>query len=140
MVFLEKSRCTYCLRNLLITSKTWASLVAQLFKESACSAGNAGSSPGSGRFPWRRQPTPVFLPRKSHGQRSLAGYQSMGSQRVGHDQVTNTFTFKTFLIIIFFLLPLSDPSLSENLTYARVLFHIQKYYSTWRGPTLFLQI
>ena len=27
-------------------------------------------------FPWRRkwQPTPVFLPGKSHGQRSLVGY------------------------------------------------------------------
>ena len=27
-------------------------------------------------IPWRRkwQPTPVFLPGKSHGQRSLAGY------------------------------------------------------------------
>ena len=36
---------------------------------------------------WRRewQPTPVFLPGKLHGQRSLAGYKSMGSQRVGHD-------------------------------------------------------
>ena len=34
---------------------------------------------------WRRkwQPTPVFLPGKSHGQRSLAG--SIGSQRVRHD-------------------------------------------------------
>ena len=32
--------------------------------------------PGWGRFPWRRkwQPTPVFLPGKFHGQRSLAGY------------------------------------------------------------------
>ena len=31
--------------------------------------------PGSRRFPWRRawQPIPVFLPGKSHGQRSLAG-------------------------------------------------------------------
>jgi len=41
-----------------------------------------------GRMPWRRawQPTPVFLPRESHGQRSLAGYiQSMGLQRVGHN-------------------------------------------------------
>ena len=28
------------------------------------------------KVPWRRawQPTPVFLPRESHGQRSLAGY------------------------------------------------------------------
>ena len=30
--------------------------------------------------PWRRkwQPTPVFLPEKSHGQRSLAGYSPTG--------------------------------------------------------------
>ena len=29
-----------------------------------------------GKIPWRRawQPTPVFLPGKSHGPRSLAGY------------------------------------------------------------------
>ena len=38
--------------------------------------------------PWRRkwQPTPVLLPTKSHGQRSLV---SMGSQRVGHDWTTS---------------------------------------------------
>ena len=32
--------------------------------------------PWAGKIPWRRkwQPTPVFLPGKSHGQRSLAGY------------------------------------------------------------------
>ena len=43
------------------------------------------------KIPWRRkwQPTPVFLPRKSHGQRSLAGYSSWGL-RVGHDWETNT--------------------------------------------------
>ena len=37
--------------------------------------------------PWRRawQPTPVFLPGESHGQRSLAGYSPWGSQWVGHD-------------------------------------------------------
>ena len=35
-----------------------------------------GSIPGSGKIPWRRewQPTPVFLPEESHGQRSLIGY------------------------------------------------------------------
>ena len=54
-------------------------------EESACNAGDPGSIPGSGRFPWRRkwQSTPVFLPGKSHGQRSLAGY-SPGVTRVGH--------------------------------------------------------
>ena len=38
--------------------------------------------------PWRRkwQPTPVLLPRKSHGRRSLV---SMGSQRVRHDWATS---------------------------------------------------
>ena len=35
-----------------------------------------GFNPWVGKIPWRRtwQPTPVFLPGKSHGQRNLAGY------------------------------------------------------------------
>ena len=39
---------------------------------------------------WRRkwQPTPIFLPGKSNGQRSLAGYSPWGLKRVGHDLVT----------------------------------------------------
>ena len=41
------------------------------------------------KIPWRRkwQPTPVFLPGKSQGQRSLVGYSPWG-HRVGHDSVT----------------------------------------------------
>ena len=52
------------------------SLVAQDSKESTCNVGDLNSIPGLGRFPWRRarQPTPVFLAGKSHGQRSLVGY------------------------------------------------------------------
>ena len=34
------------------------------------------------------QSTPVFLPGESHRQRSLAGYKSIGSHRVGHNWVT----------------------------------------------------
>ena len=36
--------------------------------------------PWVGKFPWRRTwlPTPVFLPRASHGQRSLAGCSPQG--------------------------------------------------------------
>ena len=34
------------------------------------------------------QPTPVFLPGKSYGQRSLVGYSSWGHKRVGHDLAT----------------------------------------------------
>ena len=38
---------------------------------------------------WRRkwQPTPVFLPGESHGQRSLAAYSPWGLKRVRHDWV-----------------------------------------------------
>ena len=45
-------------------------------KESACQCKRCGFNPWSRKIPWRRtwQPTPVFLPGKSHGQRSLAGY------------------------------------------------------------------
>ena len=44
-----------------------------------------GFDPWVGKIPWRRkcQPTPVFLPGKSHGQRCLAGY-SLCIHRVGH--------------------------------------------------------
>ena len=50
-------------------------------KESTCNAGDTGDTglvPGLGRSPGEgdplAQPTQVFLPGKSHGQRSLAGY------------------------------------------------------------------
>ena len=38
-------------------------------KESACNVGDLDSSPGLGRFPWRRErlPTPVFWPEEFHG-------------------------------------------------------------------------
>ena len=38
------------------------------------------------KIPWRREwlPTPVFLPGKSHGQRSLVGYSAWG-RKVGLD-------------------------------------------------------
>ena len=38
------------------------------------------------KIPWRKalQPTPGFLSRESHGQRSLGGLQSTGSQTVRH--------------------------------------------------------
>ena len=44
-------------------------------KESACNVGDLGSIPGSRRHPeGGHEPTPVFLPGESHGQKSLAGY------------------------------------------------------------------
>ena len=83
-------------------------------KESACQCRSCGFDPWIWKILWRRkwQPAPVFLPGKSHGQRSLAGWdppffvvfmclpdvhgccpghgvlQFGGLQRVGHDLVT----------------------------------------------------
>ena len=61
-------------------------------KESACQCRRLkrqGFDPWSRKIPWKRkwQPTPVFLPGKSHGQRSL-GLQSMGSQRIRYELAT----------------------------------------------------
>ena len=49
-------------------------------KESSCNAGDRGSIPGLGRFPWRRKwlPTPVFLLGEFHGQKNQAGYSPWG--------------------------------------------------------------
>ena len=55
-------------------------LIISAGEESACIAGDVGVAPGSGRSPgggqW--QPTPVFLPKESHGQRSLVGCSPWG--------------------------------------------------------------
>ena len=50
--------------------------------------------PWVGKILWRRewQPTPVFLPGESHGQRSLDGYSPWGRETVRHDLVTTTTT------------------------------------------------
>ena len=43
-----------------------------------------GFHPSAGKIPWRREwlPTPVFLPGKFHGQKSLAGYSSWGHKEL----------------------------------------------------------
>ena len=60
------------------------------FKEPACNAGDPGSIPGSGRSPgegiW--QPTPVFLPGGSHGQRILVSYSPWGHKQLDSTEVT----------------------------------------------------
>ena len=65
-------------------------------KESTCNArdaGDVGSIPGGdtgdvGKIPWRRawHCTTVFLPGESPWTEEPGGLQSVGSQRVGHNQ------------------------------------------------------
>ena len=62
-------------------------------KQSACNAeeaGDTGSIPGSGRSSgWGNgKPVQCSCLKNSHGKRSLEGYKSMGSQRVGQDWET----------------------------------------------------
>ena len=59
----------------LVRNYTGASQVTLVVKNLPANAGDVrdiGSIPGFGKIPWRRawQPTPVFLPGESHGQRS----------------------------------------------------------------------
>ena len=59
-------------------------------KEPTCQCRRRRFHPWVRKIPWRRkwQPTPVFLVRKSHGQRSLVGDSPWGCKGVRHDLVT----------------------------------------------------
>ena len=48
-----------------------------------------------GKIPWRRkwQPTPAFLPGRSHGQRGLAGYSPWGHKESVTERHLTAFCF-----------------------------------------------
>ena len=56
--------------------------------------------------PWRRkwQPTPVFMPGKSHEREQLGRLQSMGSQTVGHNLVAEHAHSKLPLNFVFVIM------------------------------------
>ena len=53
-----------------------------------------GSDPWVGKIPWsrKRQPTPIFLPRESHGQRSLVDYHPWGHKEPDTTKQLSTHT------------------------------------------------
>ena len=63
-------------------------------KESACNAGDLGLIPGLGRSPEEGNGYPLqYSCLENPMDRKPGGLQSMGSNRVGHDWATNTFTY-----------------------------------------------
>ena len=59
-----------------------------MVKNLSANAGDAGSIPGWGKSP--EEPTLVFLPGKSHGQRSLVGYSPWGCKELDTTERTHT--------------------------------------------------
>ena len=76
-------------------------------KEPACQWGRHKRhwfNPWMGKIPWRRtwQPSPVFLPRESHGQRSLLGYSPechKESDTTAATYHTHTLKVKTRMVV-----------------------------------------
>ena len=100
-------------------------------KESVCQCRRprrCGFSPWFVKIPWRRnwQPTPVFLPWKSHEQRSLIGYHPRGQKELDMTQRRST---HTHLSLWSSLSPLPIPMLSH------LFFHHIKSL----GPFFFLR-
>ena len=92
-------------------------------------------NPWVGKIPWRRawQPTPVFFPGESQGQRSLAGYSPWGCKESELQQLnTHTHSIQdsykiVFIVILRFILNLSlwiiwYLNLSQILTYESNLY------------------
>ena len=75
-----------------LTVKQWRGMHTQGLPEwcngeessSQCKTYRCGFDPWVGKTPWRRawQPTPVFLPGESHGQRSLVDYSPWGHKEL----------------------------------------------------------
>ena len=85
-------------------------------KESACNAGD-GFDPWVRKIPWRREwlPTPVFLPGKSHRQRSLGGYRESDTTTTDHLTL-----FKLLVLILLFLSYIQRPTAASVFLW---LFH-----------------
>ena len=67
-------------------------LVAKNLPVDASRHKRRGFNPWVGKIPWRRawQPTPVFLPGESHGQRSLAGCSPWGRKESDRTEQLST--------------------------------------------------
>ena len=70
-------------------------------KESTCQCRERRFDSWVGKIPGRRkwQPTPVFLPGKSHGQRSLVGYSPWGHKESDTTEQLSNSNILDFLLV-----------------------------------------
>ena len=87
--------------------------MTQVVKNQPANAEEEGKIPGSGRYPGEGNGNPpqYFLPGKSHGQRSLAGYSPWGhkeSDTTDHAYTVPCYTlstmYKTFKVLVLIFL------------------------------------
>ena len=90
-VILSKVLSLYCSkhRTCLISNNSSSSWWF-IGKESTCQYRSCRFDPWVKKISWRRKwkPTPIFLPGKFHGQRSLGGHSPRGCKRVWHNLAT----------------------------------------------------
>ena len=72
-------------------------------KESICSAGDRGSTPGSGRSSGGRNGNPLQLPREARLQRSLVGYSPWGHKEMDMTEQLGLLFYQTLFIFIIIL-------------------------------------
>ena len=110
-------------------------------KESTCQRRRWGISPWVRKISWRWkwQSTPVFLPRKSHGQRSLASYGPWGRKELGMTEVTehtlvhgsSIFWRTVILFSIMVSLTYVPTTSTQGLPFLLILTNTCCYLSFW---------
>ena len=123
--------------------KSWASFLIHLFLLSPQSNPSANAIGSTFKLYGREwQPTPIFLPGESHGQRSLAGFSPWGHKEL---DVTVWLTFSTrsnsiWNLITSHLLHLYHPGLSCHPFYPRTMSISLLHASTFILPHCHLNV
>ena len=112
-------------------------------KEPTCQCRRHEFDPWVRKIPWRRawQPTPLFLPGESHGQRSLAGYSPWGHKELDTSEWwTCIYTHKySFGLSGAQLLKMGGQSLRNvRISFSRFPEHYS--FPVVRGPQLQLKL
>ena len=102
-------------------------------KESTCqcrSHRRRGFNPWVGKIPWRRawQPTPEFLPEKSHGQRSLVGYSPWGCKKLD-----TTVHMPGYPLVFLFKLTFGFRKKVTCFYHSNSTIHISSIWRKWSG-------